>query len=57
MRDREYLVAILAENGVLSAETLRFADELRPPEAVGLSSSRRKGKTKSPAKDRRSPMR
>jgi DNA end-binding protein Ku len=36
MREREYLVAILAENGILRAETLRFADELRSPEDVGL---------------------
>lgn len=36
MRAREYLVAIIAENGILRAETLRFADELRTPEAVGL---------------------
>ncbi len=40
MRDKEYLVAILAENGVLSAETLRFADELRSPQAVGLSTKK-----------------
>jgi DNA end-binding protein Ku len=33
---REYLVAILAENGILRAELLRFADELRSPEDVGL---------------------
>ena len=36
MRDKEYLVAILADHGVLTAETMRFADELRSPEAVGL---------------------
>lgn len=36
MRAKEYLVAILAENGILRAETLRFADELRTPEVVGL---------------------
>lgn len=36
MRTREYLVAILAEEGILRAETLRFADELRAPEAAGL---------------------
>ncbi|SMP73599.1 DNA end-binding protein Ku [Desulfonatronum zhilinae] len=35
MRSREYLVAILAENGLLIAETLRFADEIRSPEAIG----------------------
>jgi len=31
MRGKEYLVAIIARGGVLRAETLRFADELRPP--------------------------
>jgi DNA end-binding protein Ku len=36
MRGKEYLVAILAENGILRAETLRFADEVRTPEDVGL---------------------
>ncbi|MEX2571330.1 MAG: Ku protein [Gemmatimonadota bacterium] len=36
MRAKEYLVAILAENGILRAETLRFADEVRTPADVGL---------------------
>ena len=36
MRAKEYLVAILADNGILRAETLRFADEIRKPEDVGL---------------------
>jgi DNA end-binding protein Ku len=36
MRAKEYLVAIMAENGILRAETLRFADELRSPADVGL---------------------
>jgi DNA end-binding protein Ku len=36
MRTKEYLVAILAENGILRAETLRFHDEVRTPEDVGL---------------------
>src|SRR5690606_34281326 len=36
MRGKEYLVAILAENGILRAETLRFAEEVRSPETVGL---------------------
>jgi DNA end-binding protein Ku len=36
MRGKEYLVAILAENGILRAETLRFADELRKPLEMGL---------------------
>jgi len=36
MRGKEYLIAILAENGLLRAETLRFNDELRSPKAIGL---------------------
>jgi DNA end-binding protein Ku len=36
MRAKEYLVAIIAENGILRAETLRFADEVRQPEEIGL---------------------
>jgi DNA end-binding protein Ku len=36
MRGREYLVAIIAEAGILIAETLRFADELRTPDGIGL---------------------
>lgn len=36
MRGKEYLVALIAENGVLRAETLRFANELRTAEDVGL---------------------
>jgi DNA end-binding protein Ku len=36
MRGKEYLVAILAQAGILRAETLRFADELRTPADVGL---------------------
>jgi DNA end-binding protein Ku len=36
MRGKEYLVAIFAEHGILRAETMRFADELRSPEDVGL---------------------
>ena len=36
MRAKEYFVAILAENGILRAETLRFADEVRKPSEVGL---------------------
>ncbi|HSJ06305.1 MAG TPA: Ku protein [Longimicrobiales bacterium] len=36
MRGKEYLIAILAENGILRAETLRFADEVRTPDDVGL---------------------
>ena len=36
MRGKEYLVAITAEEGLLRAETLRFADELRRPDDVGM---------------------
>jgi len=36
MRTKEYLVAILAHGGILWAETLRFADELRRPADVGI---------------------
>jgi DNA end-binding protein Ku len=37
MRDREYIVAIFAERGLLRAQTLRFHDEVRAPADVGLS--------------------
>lgn len=36
MRGKEYLVAIIAEKGILRAETLRFADELRAPADLPL---------------------
>jgi DNA end-binding protein Ku len=36
MRGKEYLVAILAEKGILRAETLRFSDEVRSPQQIGL---------------------
>ncbi|HEV2883841.1 MAG TPA: Ku protein [Pyrinomonadaceae bacterium] len=36
MRGKEYLVAIFADHGILRAETMRFADELRSPGDVGL---------------------
>jgi DNA end-binding protein Ku len=36
MRAKEYLVAIIAEDGILRAETLRFANEVRKPDDVGL---------------------
>lgn len=36
MRGKEYLVALLAEDGILRAETLRFHDEIRSPADVGL---------------------
>lgn len=36
MRGQEYLVAILSDSGVLRAETLRYADEIRSPEMIDL---------------------
>lgn len=36
MREKEYLVAILASNGILRAETLRFQDEVRALAAMGF---------------------
>jgi DNA end-binding protein Ku len=36
MRGKEYLVAITSDNGILRAETMRFHDEIRSPEQVGL---------------------
>jgi DNA end-binding protein Ku len=36
MRGKEYLVAIFSDKGVLRAETMRFADELRSPADIGL---------------------
>ena len=44
MREREYLVAILAENGLLRAETMRFADEIRSPEDAELPKARKPDK-------------
>jgi DNA end-binding protein Ku len=37
MREKEYLIAIFAESGLLRAETLRFADEVRSSADVGLA--------------------
>ena len=36
MRGKEYLIAIIAKDGILRAETLRFIDEVRTPSDVGL---------------------
>lgn len=36
MRGHEYLVAIVTDNGVLRADTLRYVDEIRTPESIGL---------------------
>jgi DNA end-binding protein Ku len=42
MRGKEHLVAIVADKGILRAETLRFADELRTPADVGLDRKKKK---------------
>ena len=36
MREREYLIAIFARDGILCALTMRFHDEIREPSAIGL---------------------
>jgi DNA end-binding protein Ku len=36
MRNKEYLVAILAKNGILQAQTMRFQEDLRTPDTIGL---------------------
>jgi DNA end-binding protein Ku len=36
MRGKEYLTAIVAEKGILRAETMRFKDEVRSPQDIGL---------------------
>lgn len=36
MRGKEHPVAIFSDHGVLRAETMRFADEVRSPEKIGL---------------------
>jgi DNA end-binding protein Ku len=46
MRGHEYLVAIVSDNGVLRADTLRYADEIRTPEAVGLPKPAKASATK-----------
>ncbi len=45
MHGREYLVAIIAEGGILRTETLRFHDELRTPEQIGLPARQHADKT------------
>lgn len=41
MRGKEYLVAIFPENGILRAETMRFADEIRSPKEIDLPEKKR----------------
>jgi len=36
MRGKEYLVSIFPENGILRAETMRFADEIRSAKEIDL---------------------
>lgn len=36
MRGHQHIVAIMAENQLLRAQTLRFVDQLRTPETIGL---------------------
>jgi len=37
MREREYVVAIFARNGILCAKILRFHDEICNPETISLT--------------------
>ena len=41
MRDREYLVAIIAQDGVLVAQALRFPDQVRSSDALDLPAAGR----------------
>jgi DNA end-binding protein Ku len=45
MRGKEYLIAIIAEDGILRAETLRFHDEVRSADDIGLPERSRVKKT------------
>nr|WP_267963368.1 Ku protein [Halomonas sp. MCCC 1A11062] len=49
MRGKEYLVAIIAEKGILHAETLRFAEEVRAPEDIALPKAIRPDKQRAKA--------
>ncbi|HEX7046102.1 MAG TPA: Ku protein [Gammaproteobacteria bacterium] len=44
MRGKEYLIAIMAERGILRAETLRFHDEVRSPGDIGLPERKKPAK-------------
>ena len=46
MRDKEYLVAIISENHILQAQTMRFIDEVRLPNDVGLPPVQHSNKTR-----------
>jgi len=41
MRDKEYLVAIVSDGGLLRAETLRFHDEVRSAAQAGIPKTRK----------------
>jgi DNA end-binding protein Ku len=41
MRGKEYLVAIFADAGLLTAQTLRFTDEIRSPKDLGLTGKKK----------------
>ena len=41
MRGKQYLVAIFPENGILRAETMRFADEIRSPKDIDLPAKKK----------------
>ena len=41
MHGKEYLIAILASDGILRAETMRFSDEVRKPSHIGLPKKKR----------------
>jgi DNA end-binding protein Ku len=41
MRGKAYLVAIFSDHGILRAETMRFADELRSPQDLDLPKKRK----------------
>ena len=45
MRGKEYLVAIISENGILLLQTLRFPDEVRSPSEVGLPKKKKVDKS------------
>lgn len=43
MRGKEYIAAIFAEGGLLRAATMRFSDELRTPDSIGLPRAPKSG--------------
>ena len=42
MRGKEYPVAIIPDDGILRAETMRFPDEVRSPKKIGLPARKEK---------------